>query len=330
MRTRHILFISKGIDSASTRYRALQFFPYFHDEGFTTEHLATSGGLLAILKILWQAPKADIVVVIRKTFPAIVTWLLRLRSKCLIFDLDDAIFCRSNGLPSKTRMKRFANIARVSDHIFAGNQFLVENALRFNDRVTLIPTCLDVANYKIDVDKPNDFFDLVWIGSKSTSKYLIDVLPILEKLAIKYPKLRLKIVADCELPDTAIPVLVVPWSETNEIVELATSQIGIAPMIDNNWTRGKCALKVLQYMAANLPVVSSNVGVNAEVVISGETGYLVSTSKQWTEAIEDLYLNELQSTVMGVAGNKRIVEYYDINIVFQRILTILGAESCNP
>lgn len=323
MTAKSILFISKGIDSSATRYRAIQFFPLLKLNGFIPSHVTASGGLLAVSNTLWQASQADIVVVLRKTFPSAITWFLRLVSTRLIFDLDDAIFCRSNGLPSTTRMKRFAHIVRISDHIFAGNQFLAENSLKFNDAVSVIPTCLNVAKYKVVAEKPDEYIDLVWIGSKSTSKYLLDILPLLEKVSETLGKLRLKIIADVGLPRAKIPVVAVPWTEDGEAKELVSSHIGIAPMIDNDWTRGKCALKVLQYMAASLPVISSNVGVNSEAVVDGKTGYLVNSPERWITAINDLLTNEKNMIEMGVAGYSRVKQHYDIKVVFQQILTVL-------
>lgn len=323
MSSKKILFISKGINSASSRYRGFQFFPYLRANGFDVEHVTASGGIVAILTTLWQASQADKVILLRKTFPFAITWLLRMVSKQLIFDLDDAIFCRSDGGPSKTRMKRFEAISKVSDHIFAGNHFLAQNSLSFTDAVSVIPTCLDVSKYEVNPNQTNDTIDLVWIGSKSTSKYLIDVLPVLEKLAQKHTRLRLKIIADFELNDAKIPVLAIQWNEEIEAKELASSHIGIAPMVDNNWTQGKCALKVLQYMAASLPVVSSNVGVNSEAVIDNETGYLVNTTEEWTIALESLISHQEQCIAMGKAGHQRVRKNYDINVISQRILTIL-------
>lgn len=323
MASKKILFVSKGIHTSSTRYRCLQFFPYYKAHDFLPSHVTASGGASAIIKMIFQASQADIVVVLRKTFPVAITWLLRLVSKKLIFDLDDAIFCQSDGSPSRTRMKRFLAIIKVCDHVFAGNQFLAEKSMLFNSRVSLIPTCFSVKKYEVLVPSANDFIDLVWIGSQSTSKYLIDIIPVLEQVAQKLPILRLKIIADFDLVDIGMPVLLIPWSEETEVNELLSSHIGIAPMINNDWTRGKCALKVLQYMAAKLPVVSSNVGVNGEVVVSGETGCLVSSSEQWIESIYDLAINNKKRLAMGESGYERVKQHYDINVVFQLKLDVL-------
>jgi glycosyltransferase involved in cell wall biosynthesis len=301
----------------------MQFVPLLKEHDFTTHHVTASGGIRAILETLWQARQSDIVIVIRKTFPSAITWLLRLVSKKLIFDFDDAVFCSSTGVASKTRMSRFSNIVRCSDYIFAGNQFLAENALKFNDAVSVIPTCLDVEKYEVTTEKPNDVVDLVWIGSQSTSKYLIDILPLLERLAERLPTLRLKIISDFDLPEAKIPVLAITWNEVTEVQELVSSHIGIAPMRDNEWTKGKCALKVLQYMAASLPVVSANVGVNSEAVIMNETGLLAESTEHWMEAVTSLATNKTHCVAMGIEGHKRVKEHYDINSIFKNILAVL-------
>ena len=114
---------------------------------------------------------------------------------------------------------------------------------------------------------------------------------MLEGSAEKIPRLRLKIVADFDLPSEKLSTWALAWSETGEAQALASAHIGIAPMPEDPWTRGKCALKVLQYMAAGLPVVSSPAGVNAEVVVNGVTGFLAETPRQWCEAIECMLVN---------------------------------------
>ncbi len=323
MNSQIIVFISKSLDSPSTRYRASQYFPLLQEQDYKPQHAIFSGGIRAYFNTFKLIKQADIVVVIRKTFPFLLVILLRLTSKKLIFDLDDAIFCKSDGSNSKTRMKYFKHMTKFSDHIFAGNLSLTKQSLKFNQAVTNIPTSLDVAKYNLSVKKSDKHIDLVWIGSRSTSKYLLDILPALEQAVKNDPRLRLKIIADFELTDTNIPALNIPWSEQSEALELVSSHIGLAPMPDNNWTRGKCALKILQYMAAGLPVVSSDVGVNSEAVIDNESGYLVTSPKQWVEKICLLAADKSMCAEMGTSGKKRVTDYYDIQIVFNKILTVL-------
>lgn len=325
--TTRILFISKGEDSASTRYRASQFFPMLRQAGYAAAHATAAGSPMAYLRAFRLAAAADIVVVLRKTLPRPLLWLLRRLSKKLIFDFDDAIFCNTDGTPSPTRMRRFRAMASACDHLFAGNRFLADEAARYNQAVTIVPTCIDTGRYAGDHAKPEDSFDLVWIGSRSTRKYLLEALPALRLAAANVPRLRLKIIADFDLPDAGLPTLAIPWSAETEARELGSSHIGIAPMRDDNWSRGKCALKVLQYMAAGLPVVSSDAGANAEVVINGETGYLVGDDESWTARIAQLADDPVLRDRLGSEGRRRVRADYSLEPVFSRMNGVFGALS---
>ena len=325
--TRQILFISKSESSASTRYRALQYFPLLQQAGFSASHVTAAGSPAAYFRTLRQAAAADIVVVLRKTFPAPFLWLLRRLSRKLVFDFDDAIFCNTDGSASATRMRRFVATARMCDHILAGNRFLAEKAASFNPEVSVLPTSVDAGRYATDCTPAKDTVDLVWIGSSSTRKYLIEVLPALRLAATRVPNLRLKIIADFALPDAGLPTLAVAWTASSEAQELARAHIGIAPMRDDDWSRGKCALKVLQYMASSLPVVSSDVGANAEAVIPGGNGYLVSDDEAWSERIVELAGDADLRVRLGARGRQRVLEDYSITPVFSRMRAVFDALS---
>jgi glycosyltransferase involved in cell wall biosynthesis len=320
---RRLLFVSKGADASSTRYRALQFFPHLRRNGFEPSHVTASGGIGAILETLRQARLADIVVVLRKTLPYPLLWLLRRASRRLVFDFDDAIFCNTDGTPSRTRMARFAAMAHTCDHMFAGNQFLANATAAFTKAVTVIPTCVDVERYNIKSTKPADSLDLVWIGSNSTRKYLVDAMPWLLQATEAVPGLRLKIIADFDLPDCGVATVPVAWLAETEARELASAHIGIAPMRDDDWSRGKCALKVLQYMAAGLPVISSNSGANRDVTIEGETGFLVSSPDEWDLRLAHLANDATLRQKMGDAGRRRVNTEYSLEAVFKRLHSAL-------
>ena len=314
-----LLFVSKGEDAASTRYRALQFFPLWRAAGFAPSHLTAAGGPGAIAGMLRQARQADVVIVLRKTFPAPLLWLLRRAARRLVFDFDDAIFCNSDGTPSPTRMKRFAAMLRACDHVFAGNEFLARRAADFNPAVTRLPTCVDAGRYRDGADKPADGCELVWIGSRSTRKYLAEAMPALAAAARRVPGLRLKIVADFDLPGCGVDTLAVAWRADTEARELASAHIGIAPLRDDDWSRGKCALKVLQYMAAGLPVVSSRAGANAEILDDGTCGLLASTPGEWAGHLARLAGDAGLRRQMGEAGRRRVAADYSTEAVFARL-----------
>ncbi len=322
--SKKILFISKGQHTSSTRYRAMQYFPNFIDNGWQPTHITISGGVVPVLKTFIAAINADVVVLLRKTFPPPVFWILRQLSKKLIFDFDDAIFVNTNGSYSKTRMNRFKTTVANCDYIFAGNQYLADEAKKNNSAVAVIPTSVEVNKYDLSCQKDVATFELVWIGSTSTKKYIAEIIPALEKAAQIIPNLKLKIIADFELASPILNIKNVAWTEHDEAIELCKADVGLAPMPENNWTKGKCALKVLQYMATGLPVISSAAGVNAYVVENGVSGYLAYDDSEWFELV--IQLNKEKSILkqMGKLGKERAHKEFSINVVFQKMFKILS------
>lgn len=318
MNDKTILFVSKRENDSSTRYRALAYFELLRENGWIPSHHTVHGARSRVM-LLCNAVRADVVVILRKTFGTPYLLLLHLCSKHLVFDLDDAIFCRDNGTSPPRLMRRFARIVRRCRQVWAGNSYLADAVRLHNPSVFELPTSLDPEKYAVQVTKPIDTLDLVWIGSSSTRKYLMQALPILEKLAHDFPFLRLKIVADFNLKTEKLCVVSIPWSETGEAEALGSAHIGIAPMPDNPRTRGKCALKVLQYMAAKLPVVSSPSGVNKDIVEHGVTGFLAHTDVEWKDAIETLIHNADLRRELGNAGRKRVIESYSIDVTFRKM-----------
>lgn len=323
--SRTILYLSKGIESASTRYRALQFFAPLRQAGYYPLHMPLSGGAINYLRALRHARKADAVIVLRKTLPLPLLWLLRKQTKRLVFELDDAIFCNSDGSPSSTRMTRFIQMIRRCDHVIAGNRFLANTALPINAAVSVLPTCVDADKYAIQATPSAEFFDVVWIGSSSTRKYLEAALPGLRLAHQAIPQLRLKVIADFDLPDAGLPCLAIPWRADTEVQELATAHVGIAPMINNDWTRGKCALKVLQYFAANLPVVCSPAGVNAEIVTAGENGEFASSPSEWAQALQKLASDPTLRQRYASSGRALVIRDFSRSAALSKLTDTLNS-----
>lgn len=324
-RHKRLLFIAKGLDDAATRYRCTQYFPDWEARGWQPVLASAKDGLWGKMRVLAMARQSEAIFVNRKLFPPFFVGLLRRASRVLIFDFDDALFVHSDGSASATRRKRFAAMLRASDLVFAGNDYLAAEARNYNANVQVIPTAVDSARYTPAVhgDDP-PCLDLVWIGSRSTRKYLEAVLPFLEQAAAVVPRLRLKIVSNFTLPGDRLPMVNEPWREESEAGALASSQIGIAPLWDDPWTRGKCALKVLQYMAAGLPVVSSAVGANAEAVEDGVSGFLVTnTAEAWVRALRVLAEDGALRRRMGERGRRIVEVRYDKAVVFERMAAAL-------
>lgn len=305
---KRVLFVTKDELGSSARYRARNYFPRLLAAGWLPEQCVVDARPGSRWALLRAARRADVVVVCRKTFTGPLRWLLRRCAKRLVFDFDDAIFCRSDGTPSKSRGRRFAAMACCCDWVWAGNSYLASEAARYNPATILVPTVLETSQYLIDIDKESSP-TLVWIGSRSTRKYLEAVLPWLELAARQVPGLTLRIVADFELPGERLHVQPVTWSRETEAQALASAWIGISPLRDDAWTRGKCGLKVLQYMAAGLPVITSPCGVNRELVLDGVTGAHAADAPAWVAAIARLCMDTALRKSMGQAGRQRVAAY---------------------
>jgi glycosyltransferase involved in cell wall biosynthesis len=209
------------------------------------------------------------------------------------------------------------------DQVWAGNSYLAQYALRKTPSVIVLPTSLTPGKYVQNTDKTTEFIDLVWIGSSSTRKYLESALWFLEDAAEKCSDLRLKIVSDFELQSSKISILNIPWSEEIEAEALASSHIGIAPMPDDAWTRGKCGLKILQYMAAGLPVISSPIGVNRDIIENGLNGFLATEPEEWIFAITKLATDPALRDRLGQSGQRQVIEHYSVNVTFQKMICLV-------
>lgn len=314
----NFLFLGKGVNEASTRYRIHPIADHLQNGGHQVSFRSSEMNLLQKLRLLFQARQFDLVFIQRKLFPVWFVKLLGKRVRRLVFDFDDAIFVKSSGEVSKARDKKFAATCRAADLVLAGNDYLAAEANQYSTHVLVSPTAVDVQCYESERVK-DATTTLVWIGSSSTRRYLDMLTPVLDALGQRLPNLTLKVIADFEFHLDSLTVKNIPWSVNAETAELSSSHIGIAPMVNNAWTRGKCALKVIQYMAAGLPVVSDRCGANQTVITEGKTGFLVDNETDWMEAIVELVENPERALQMGHLGRLRAQEHFDLPQVAESV-----------
>ena len=317
------LLVGKGDDNPSTRYRlkplAARLDQLGHTVNFSVSELGPGGkaGLLS------AASRSDVVIVQRKLFGGLFVRALRACCSNIVFDFDDAVFANSDGSGSLTRERRFAATVGAACRVWAGNRYLAAAAEAHGAEAYVLPTAVRADHYDL-VERKHDSFTLVWIGGRSTSRYLQAYRPALEAVG-KACHVRLKVIGDFDISFNDLPVVVVPWSEATETEELLRSHIGIAPMENNSWTRGKCALKVLQYMAAGLPVISSKAGANAEVVRDGSTGLFAETPAEWVAAVKRLQSEPAACKAYGAEARAVVRSVYDIPVVVQHAMDQLAA-----
>lgn len=312
----HLVALVAAADHVCCRYRLRAFRPALEQAGHTLELRPLPRGGLARWR-LFRRLAGGSVVLQRYLLPGWQLAVLRRYARRLVFDLDDAIFFRDSyareGIHDPVKLRRFAATARACDAIVAGNGFLAEHAARHtdSDRVHVIPTCVDPALCSVDVPKDApDGKTLVWVGSSSTLQGLEVAAPLLDGLAAA--GVRLKVICDRFPAFPNLPVVPCRWAEAGEAREIAAADVGISWVPDDPWSRGKCGLKVLQYLAAGLPVVANPVGVHAEMVLPGVTGFLAATAEEWREAVARLCGDAGLRRRLGRAGRALVESRYSV------------------
>lgn len=308
----------KDPEHVCARYRLSAFQRRLAAMGHTLDYTPWAGSWTSTVAARNRLREADAVVVQRSLLAGAHWHLVRRFSDRLIFDFDDAVFCRDSyarqGTACAYKLRRFRRVARTADAVVAGNAFLAEAALETArpERVHIIPTCVDVDRYPLARHERSDRPRLVWVGSSSTLQGLETVRRTFSALGAAVPDARLKTICDRAFVDAGLPTDFVPWTAAGEAAELADAEIGISWIPDDPWSRGKCGLKLLQYMAAGLPVVTNPIGVHPTIVDHGTTGFLATTEDEWIDAIRTLARDPELRRRMGEAGRRKVEAEYSL------------------
>jgi glycosyltransferase involved in cell wall biosynthesis len=283
-------------------------------------------------------PRYDAVLIHRTACvagPALLERCLPLFRRPVIYDFDDAIFM----LHTTEANKRFgwlkfpgktATICRLSAHVIVGNSYLAEYARRYNSRVTIIPSSVDTELY-LPAERARAAGRIVigWMGSSTSQTHLELFAPVLRELAARRD-IELRIVSDREPALQGIPFVWRRWSASAEVDELAEFDIGIMPMPDDAWARGKCAMKALLYMSMAIPAVCSAVGTNREVINHGDNGFLVTTTEEWIGHLEALIDDASLRQRIGRAGRQRIESHYSTRHCAERFAQVVRETLAQP
>ena len=219
-------------------------------------------------------------------------------------------------------------IIRLSDCVIVGNEYLKNYALKFNKKVFVLPTVVDTNRY-VPKRKSKHNADgkvvIGWIGSPSTQSYIKDFIPIFSILWEKYKNIFLNIVGSdfTYEEDLADNIILHRWSLQKELKELQSFDIGVMPMPDNNWTKGKCGFKALLCMSVGIPTVCSKVGVNSEIVKDGVNGFLASNKEEWLKKLSILIESPNLRTKLALRGRKTVEEKYSVKVYASKFLEIL-------
>ena len=315
---KRVLVLVNNLAQASFRLRIAALAPLLADRGFDLDIQLRPKGLLAAPK-LWQLLKTagqyHAVIIQRRFLAPLDAKVLRRHARKIFYDVDDALMFHNHPVGPVSRWKtqrHFRATAKILDHVAAGNEYLTDVFRRQGCQASVIPTVVDAGRYQAKVHEPTAIPRLVWIGSHSTLPYLRAFLPAIERAAADVPDLRLLTIADATIESDVISMEHEPWTETDETAALCRGDIGLAPTPTDPWTMGKCGFKILQYMAAGLPVIASPVGANAQIVLEGETGFLPRELGDWPSAIARLATDVDLRTTMGAAARRRVETQYSL------------------
>lgn len=320
----HGLFLIQGFDSPSSRYRVLQYLPTFERSGIRCHVQSIPDTFSQRFRLIQSLGQYDFVFLQRKRFGPFLTWLLRNRSKVLIFDFDDAIMYRSRTRPnqqvSENRNRQFSRAVRSADLVFCGNRFLFDHSVPHNAHSHIVPTTVDMDRYPLKTYSPRERVTLGWIGSKGTLHYLQALSPVLEEIGRCRDDVQLKIVCNSFFDLEHLPVVKVPWQAETEVAEVQSFDIGLMPLGTDVWSQGKCGLKILQCLAAGVPVVATPAGVNAELVENDATGRQATTDEEWTTQLLALIDDPVGRERMGRLGRQRVMDGYSLQAIGPQIV----------
>ena len=261
--------------------------------------------------------------------PPIFEWFIArgLRKK-IIYDFDDAIWLTDRVDESAfEKMLRWRSkvsaICRMSHRISCGNEFLANFARKHNKNVIINPTTIDMSRHPSvkSIYKGNKIV-IGWTGSKTTLKYLDIVRPVITRLMSAYPSIELHIIADAR-PSFDLPLYkFVRWTIENEVKDLMEFDIGIMPLPDNDWSKGKCGFKALQYMSVGIPAVASPVGVNKQIIQHNQTGLLAQSEEDWLQCLELLAKDPDLRARLGAAGREFVRSHYSVDANAEAFLSL--------
>lgn len=258
--------------------------------------------------------------------PALIESWIGMKGVPVVFDMDDAIFLHSPSYSPVNRYFRWMKfpgktrtICSLASHVIVGNSYLADYASRFNQNVTIIPSTIDAVKYTLGDAKPDrEPLVIGWSGSYSTVQHLNTVRRVLMRLAEK-EKFRVRVIGTSDYKIDGVDVETIPWRSETEVADLRPIDIGIMPLPDDEWARGKCGFKALQYMALGIPTVCSPVGVNSKIIHDEENGLLAATEDQWIDKLTRLLQSRSLRERLGTAGRATVEAEYSMPMHAARV-----------
>jgi glycosyltransferase involved in cell wall biosynthesis len=318
-----VLFLIRAHEVASSRVRVLNLLPELHARGLQTRVVEHPNSWRERLGLLPECRRADVVVIQKTLMSPLFLRLLRLASRRLVYDFDDAVYHSSKNTPSRSRMRKFATTVRQVELVIAGNDELAKQARQFNRNIVVLPSAVETRGVPTrDSSCNGDRTIIGWVGGRYTLPHLLQAAPVLARLAARYP-IELRILSSEDIDMPGVNTRFIPWQLETQNAEIAQFDIGIMPLPDTPHTRGKCGYKALQYMAAAVVPVVSNVGTNAQVFKNGEEGLAINNDEEMLQALATLIEDPELRRTMGLHARCRVEQDYAVEVIGSRLAGII-------
>jgi glycosyltransferase involved in cell wall biosynthesis len=280
------------------------------------------------------AKTCDLIFIYREAFMLGSTYFEKRLAKTgvpIVFDFDDSIWLNDTSDGNKNlswlkKPEKTSEICSIASIVTVGNEYLANYAAQYNKKVFVLPTTINTNYHKQSANnKKGESICIGWTGTTTTLKHYEEAIPVLLRLKEKYQnKIYFKVIVNSEIWNREIDVKLVKWSGENEIEELSEFDIGIMPLPNDEWSRGKCGFKGLQCMALGIPVIMSPVGVNNQIIVSGQNGFLAEDENQWFDTLCNLIENAELRQKTGEAGRKTVEKKYSVNVWNEKVLDLFN------
>jgi glycosyltransferase involved in cell wall biosynthesis len=278
-------------------------------------------GYISRLRDLLRIYKYDVIVIEKELLPYAPAVFERLLSRLktpYVVDYDDAVFhnydTSDNRIIRQSLNKKIDIVMRKADIVVAGNEYLASRAREANaSEIVIIPTVIDIEKYPHVPPDHEDPLIIGWIGSPDTIRFVEPIFDALRDICEMIPA-RVILVGSGPVDIDDVPVKIIEWSEDTEVDLISRFDVGIMPLQDTPWQRGKCALKLIQYMGCGKPVVASPVGVNDSIIAEDVNGYLATTHDDWVSQLKRIYEDIELARQLGINGRKKVKNEYSLSV----------------
>ncbi|MFL6584390.1 MAG: glycosyltransferase family 4 protein [Chthoniobacterales bacterium] len=323
-----VLAVVEQGNAPSIRLRVGDHIARYRDSGIEITLLPTHAKISDRLNVARQASRHDVVMLFKTIgFTPLQLALLRRTNPRIVFDFDDAVMFREQKYRQPVRARTFQKFVRtmkICAAVVAGNEFLAGFAEACDRRALVLPTPIDLSRYVVKPPVEGRGRTIGWLGLSDGLPYVRQIAPALRRLTETFPDLRLKIISDKPLELEGVRVENELWRAETEQAHLASFDVGIMPLWDSVWTRGKCGYKILQYMGVGTAVVASSVGVNRQIIRDGENGFLATSENDWFERIRRLLEQSDLRRQFAVRGRQLIEEHYSADQYVTKYAALLA------